>query len=181
MPLLFAYGSNMDIAAMAERCPASRPLGQARLARHRLVIMREGYVSVVRDPRRAVYGLLWEVALADMAALDRYECVAAGLYTKRQLPVVTERGPRGALVYLGANAGPGTPQPGYLEIVLRAGREAGLPQRHLAEIEALGARSGSVSSAPRPARLLPTVRPTSATPFARAASGPDNRGWTWRP
>ena len=27
MPLYFAYGANMDVAAMAQRCPNSKPLG----------------------------------------------------------------------------------------------------------------------------------------------------------
>ena len=79
MPLCFAYGSNMDRDAMAARCPASRPIGLARLARHRPAMMREGYLTVTRDPRRDVHGLLWDVALADMAALDRYEGVSGGL------------------------------------------------------------------------------------------------------
>ena len=30
MPLYFAYGANMDRAAMAERCPRSTPLGLVR-------------------------------------------------------------------------------------------------------------------------------------------------------
>ena len=46
MPLHFAYGSNMDVAAMRARCPASRPLGLARLARPRFVITPEGYAAV---------------------------------------------------------------------------------------------------------------------------------------
>jgi len=41
MPLYFSYGSNMDVAGMAARCPRSKPLGLARLAHHRLAIMRE--------------------------------------------------------------------------------------------------------------------------------------------
>src|SRR5215211_3190831 len=67
MPLYFAYGSNMDVAAMAERCPASRPIGIARLPRHRFMIAREGYATVTRDPRRTVWGILWELALVDVA------------------------------------------------------------------------------------------------------------------
>src|SRR5215203_7027199 len=94
MPPYFAYGSNMDHAAMAERCPASRPLGIARLPRHRFFIAREGYASVARDPRRTVWGVLWDLALANMSALDRYECVAS-----RQ-PVLSQRGPRRALIYV---------------------------------------------------------------------------------
>ena len=50
MPLYFAYGSNMDRTAMLARCPHSRPVGPARLMRHRFFVMDEGYASVLRDP-----------------------------------------------------------------------------------------------------------------------------------
>ena len=44
---------------MARRCPRSKALGLARLERHRLAVMREGWLtavrtSVLRRPRRAV-------------------------------------------------------------------------------------------------------------------------------
>ena len=136
MPLYFAYGSNMDAAAMALRCPASRLVGQGRLQRHRFVIMREGYASVVREPAETVWGVLWELALADVPALDRYEGVAGGLYVKAYQPVSTCGGVRRALVYLGRNAGPGLPRPGYLEAVLAAGEAAQLPASYLRQIRA---------------------------------------------
>lgn len=79
MPLYFAYGANMDAAAMALRCPASRLIGRGRLPRHRFVIMREGWASVVRAPGATVWGVLWELALSDIPALDRYEGVAGVL------------------------------------------------------------------------------------------------------
>ena len=131
MPLSFAYGSNMDVAAMRARCPGSRPLGVARLPRHRFVIMREGYASVVRDPRGTVWGLLWDLALADVPALDRYEGVASGLYVKAQQPVLTGAGAKRALVYLGRGGLGGTPRPGYLEGVVAAARAAGLPENYI--------------------------------------------------
>ncbi|WP_407519863.1 gamma-glutamylcyclotransferase family protein [Methylobacterium oryzisoli] len=136
MPLYFAYGSNMDRAAMARRCPASRACGIGRLHRHRFVIMREGYASVVRDPAATVWGLVWDLALSDVPALDRYEGVAGGLYVKAQQPVVTPEGVRRALVYLGRSQG-GTPRPGYLQGVIAAGREAGLPEAYLRGLSGL--------------------------------------------
>ncbi|HLH12995.1 MAG TPA: gamma-glutamylcyclotransferase family protein, partial [Methylovirgula sp.] len=78
--LYFAYGSNMDRAAMHRRCPNSRALGRARLARHRLFIAAPGYVSIKTDPRADVHGVLYDLALSDVAALDRYEEVGRGLY-----------------------------------------------------------------------------------------------------
>ena len=43
---------------MARRCPRSKALGLARLERHRLAVMREGWLTAVRDPSSAVHGVL---------------------------------------------------------------------------------------------------------------------------
>jgi hypothetical protein len=155
MPLYFAYGSNMDRAAMAARCPASQPLGLARLARHRFVVTREGYASVLRDPRRVVWGLVWDMAFADMPALDRYESVAGGLYVKLTQSVITERGARRALIYVGRSAGTGQPRPGYLEGVAAAARDAGLPPDYIAEIEAWSPQVGARQGAPQKRQVRP--------------------------
>ena len=95
MPLYFAYGANMNREAMARRCPRSSALVRARLARHRLAVMREGWLTVVRDPRASVHGVLWDVALSDVPPLDRYEGLAQGLYAKIAQPVLTESGQSG--------------------------------------------------------------------------------------
>lgn len=134
MPLYFAYGANMDAAAMALRCPVSRLLGGGRLPRHRFIIMREGYASVVRDPTRTVWGVLWELASDDVPALDRYEGVAGGLYAKATVPVTTDDGVRRALIYLGRSTAPGRPRPGYLDAVLAAADAARLPHAYRREI-----------------------------------------------
>jgi gamma-glutamylcyclotransferase (GGCT)/AIG2-like uncharacterized protein YtfP len=135
MPFYFAYGSNMDVAAMATRCPGSRPVGPAKLMRHRFELMREGYATVVRDPGHAVHGLLWDLALRDVARLDRYEDVDKGLYAKLYSAVMAAQGPRLALVYCGSNTGPGAALPGYMEAVIAAGRTLALPAAYLAELE----------------------------------------------
>lgn len=137
MPLYFAYGSNMDVTAMAARCPASKPLGLARLARHRLIINADGYATVVRDPKTDVHGLLFDLAFSDIPALDRYEGVGRGLYSKLIQPVLTAQGPRKAMVYIGRSAVTGKPQPGYLEGVIAAAEAAGLAARYIAGLRAL--------------------------------------------
>jgi gamma-glutamylcyclotransferase (GGCT)/AIG2-like uncharacterized protein YtfP len=134
MPLYFAYGANMDAAAMAARCPVSRLIGGGHLPGHRFIIMREGYASIVPDPRRTVRGVLWELARDDIPALDRYEGVAGGLYTKAFLPVRTPGGVKRALIYRGCSTAPGRPRPGYLEAVVAAARAAQLPPAYLREL-----------------------------------------------
>src|ERR1700734_2774137 len=104
----------MDVNAMARRCPRSKALGLARLERHRLAGMREGWLTAVRAPSSAVHGVLWDLALSDIPALDRYEGLSQGLYAKLTQPVIAERGPKQAIVYFGANAGPGAVRPDYI-------------------------------------------------------------------
>src|SRR5271165_5382900 len=134
MPLYFAYGSNMSAEAMARRCPRSKALGPARLARHRIAVMREGWLTAVRDPRSSVHGVLWDLALSDVPALDRYE---GRLYAKISQLVITETAARRALVYIGANVGPGTLRPDYLSEVLEAARAWPLPREAIAALETL--------------------------------------------
>jgi gamma-glutamylcyclotransferase (GGCT)/AIG2-like uncharacterized protein YtfP len=143
MPLYFAYGANMDGDAMTRRCPRSKPLGPSRFMRRRLAVMREGWLTVARDPRSAVHGVLWDLALADVPALDRYESVATGLYVKLTQAVVAGRGARQAIVYVGANAGPGAARPDYIAQVIAAARSWPLPAEAVEareRIAAAGAR-----------------------------------------
>jgi gamma-glutamylcyclotransferase (GGCT)/AIG2-like uncharacterized protein YtfP len=138
MPLYFAYGANMDAAAMSHRCPKARPLGRARLARRRFIIMEAGFASVAPDPRANVHGVLWDLALADVPALDRFEEIARGLYRKISQPVLREAGGAvSALVYVGSSIKPGEPHPGYLESIIDAAREWSLPAPYVAFLETL--------------------------------------------
>jgi hypothetical protein len=158
MPLYFAYGSNMDRNAMATRCPASKAVGTGRLMRHRFIVFSEGYASVARHPASATWGLLWDLALSDMPALDRYESLSTGLYTKVIQPIVTELGPRRAIVYVGREAEAGIPKPGYMEGVVEAAEALGLPSSYIAELNTWNpSTSGQVA-------VRPAVRPLWAAP-----------------
>jgi len=138
MPLYFAYGANMNAAAMSRRCPKSRALGRARLVRRRFIITEAGFASVAPDPRANVHGILWDLALADVPALDRFEEIARGLYRKISQPVLRESGgPASALVYIGSSSRVGEPQPGYLESVIDSAREWSLPVSYVAYLETL--------------------------------------------
>ena len=139
MPLYFAYGANMSVSGMARRCPRSKPLGPARLARHQLAVMREGWLTVARDPRSSVHGVVWELALGDVAALDRYEGLARGLYAKLTQPVLAVQGPRRAIVYVGANAGPGAARTDYIADIIAAARSWPLPAEAIEVLERIAA------------------------------------------
>jgi hypothetical protein len=130
----------MDADAMAHRCPRLKALGLARLERHRLAVMREGWLTAVRNPSSAVHGVLWDLALSDIPALDRHESLSQGLYTKETQPVIAERGPKRAIIYFGANSGPGVARPAYLTKVLAAARSWPLPAPGVEALEKLARR-----------------------------------------
>jgi len=130
--------------------------------------MREGWLTAVRDSRGDVHGVLWDVALADMRPLDQYEGLAGGLYTKTQQAVIGERGAKQALVYFGANSGPGVAAAEYIAAVLAAARHWRLPAATIARLESFAATAGVAEpNAPANADRGPRVRPRFATPFDR--------------
>jgi hypothetical protein len=109
--------------------------------------MQEGYASVLRDPRQSVHGVLWDIALADMRALDHYEGVAQGLYRKVIQPVLREGGGSArALVYIGRGTQGGQARPGYLQGILAArtlsASAAGAWHRHAIERSKIHAGRG---------------------------------------
>jgi len=159
MPLYFAYGSNMDRSAMARRCPRAAVIGPARLMRHRLDLTREGWLTVTRDPRETVHGILWNLSLADVPPLDRYEGVAKGLYVKAIQPVVTAGQSRRALIYIGAHSGPGVASREYIEAVILGARQSGLPVAAFDSLRRFLPPSGGAREAGARARL--------AAPFER--------------
>lgn len=134
MPLYFAYGLNMDVAGMRERCPRSTPVSLARLPRHRFIVTTDGYASVVRDPRETVHGVLWDCALADIRTLDKFEDLASGLYVKISQPVIVEGGAKRALLYIGRSGTVGKPRPGYMEQVVAAAKEQALPEAYITSL-----------------------------------------------
>jgi gamma-glutamylcyclotransferase (GGCT)/AIG2-like uncharacterized protein YtfP len=162
MPLYFAYGANMDCEGMAVRCPGAVALGVASLKRHRFFIMREGYASVRRDPRGDVPGVLWELSLAHVRALDRFEELDRGLYVKLVQPVVIDKISKKALVYVAASAEPGKPRPGYLEDVIAAAESWNLPAPHLATM-----------------RMMLDSGRGAAPASARKAASRASQSWSW--
>jgi gamma-glutamylcyclotransferase (GGCT)/AIG2-like uncharacterized protein YtfP len=131
----FSYGSNMAPAGMEERCAAPSVLGVATVPGYRFRIAKRGYATMVPDRGSMVYGLLWSLTGEDLAALDQYEGVPAGHYTRTIIPVLFRGKPLEAQVYLAADPAPGKPRTGYLETVVQAARDLGLPPEYLAVLE----------------------------------------------
>lgn len=134
--LYAAYGSNMIVRQMVERCPRARLVGTGILDDHRFIITGDGVASVVQSDGDLVHVVVWAITVADEFCLDAYEGVALGIYRKRVLPVLMPTGTTSRLLtYIATTTAKGTPRPGYLESIIAAARRHGFPPVYLRELE----------------------------------------------
>lgn len=81
----FAYGSNLHLRQMANRCPESRLLGIGRLWGYWWQINERGYANVVEHIASHVDGICYLPNETDEAHLDINEGVGVGAYEKQIL------------------------------------------------------------------------------------------------
>lgn len=130
MPAYFAYGSNLNVAQMAQRCPDAADPRRATLADHDWLINERGVATVEPFDGAEVHGVLWEISATDLDVLDSAEGVPVR-YRRDRLVVDTDDGPREAWVYIDHRVEAGAPRPGYLERIIEGAVHHGLPQRWL--------------------------------------------------
>ena len=125
----------MTPANMAARIPRASFIGIGRLQRHRMALHEGARVSVLRDPRRVVFGAVYDVPLADILVLDRHEGVAAGRAQKIDQAIMMEEGAKHALLHLAI----GHLHPASIkdrETIAKAAHDLGLDASYIAELRA---------------------------------------------
>ena len=147
--LLFSYGANMAASEMAAGAPAARFLGVARLDgfalgfRRRSVRWRGGAADIVPAPGSSVWGVLHELPDDQFGDLDAKE--GLGFAYRRRSVCVEHDGRRvSAVAYEVIDKEPSDvpPTADYLELLRDAGRERGLPDDHLAVLDAFPSHIG---------------------------------------
>lgn len=100
--LYIAYGSNLNLPQMAQRCPTARVVGASEVKDHALLFRggRHGAVATI-EPREGVSVpvLLWEITPRDELALDRYEGYPS-FYEKQTLDLEVDGRRVSAMVYV---------------------------------------------------------------------------------
>ncbi len=132
-----AYGSNMDPAQMARRCPHSPQHGTGWLEGWRLTFGGEemgweGALATVAEAKaERVFVVLYEISENDEAALDGWDGATLGYYNKLRVRVATLDGDALAWLYvLNAYEG-GLPSARYLGIMADAAEAAGAPDDYV--------------------------------------------------
>lgn len=137
-----AYGSNMDPAQMAQRCPHSPQRGTGWLEGWRLTFGGEdmgwegALATVVEAQGQSVFVALYEMSEADEAELDRWDGVTLGYYRKSKVRVATLDGDVLAWLYVLNDYEGGLPSARYLGILADAAEKAGAPADYVERLRA---------------------------------------------
>lgn len=125
----FAYGANMNHRAMKKRCPGAIFLSKALLEDYRFLYdgNRGGiYANVVSKKGEQVWGGLFSLDQADLAALDAYEVYPVE-YQRKFVKVqgANEKYCR-AIIYYRRNQPAGVPTKSYRRLVVWGAKDCGL-------------------------------------------------------
>lgn len=115
-----AYGSNLNIEQMAQRCPTARIIGTAKLMGYKLVfkgLQTNAYATVEPSENNIVPVLIWELKPQDEKALDRYEGFP-NFYYKKTIKITINNINIEAMIYIMNNkAKLGIPSKAYYDII----------------------------------------------------------------
>lgn len=134
--LMISYGSNLNCRQMAQRCPTAQPIAVAWLEDYRLVYQgRPGnaHANVIPEKGQKVPVAIWEISAQDERALDRYEGVAGGYYTKEYVEIECNGEKVEALIYLMTPNPYNRPSDYYLDVIVHGYRDFNLPAEYLNE------------------------------------------------
>lgn len=143
--LNIAYGSNLNLGQMRERCPGATIFGAGMVSGYRLLFRGEkddAFLTIEPAPDRMVPVLLWVLSEEDERSLDRYEGYPEA-YRKETITVMMADGPIDAMVYIMNGPDPfNRPSARYLQTVREGYATAGFDpvfiERALAESPPVG-------------------------------------------
>ncbi len=115
MKLYFAYGSNLWLQQMKERCPNHKIVGNGILKGYRWIISERGYANIVKSSQDEVQGAVYEISDSDESTLDIKEGVRNGAYRKEMMTVEVDGQSLKCLVYVDPIEHEGKPKQEYIE------------------------------------------------------------------
>ena len=129
--MYFAYGSNMCIRQMNDRCPNNSKIGIAQLSGYRWIISTRGYANVVKSSNDDVWGVIYEISIQDEAKLDGYEGVSTKCYLKENLDILIDRRIKNCLTYVDPITEIGIPSYTYSNTINEGILDSKLPEEYV--------------------------------------------------
>ena len=129
--LYFAYGSNLCIRQMNDRCPNNSKIGMGKLKGHRWIITERGYANVVKSSDEDVWGIIYEISMSDEEKLDVYEGVSTKCYVKENLDILIDGKIQNCLTYVDPTTEEGVPTSTYANTIDEGLCDSKLPEEYV--------------------------------------------------
>ena len=129
--LYFAYGSNLCIRQMNDRCPNNSKIGTGKLKGHRWIITKRGYANVVKSSDEDVWGIIYEISMSDEDKLDVYEGVSKKCYVKENLDILIDGKIQNCLTYVDPTTEEGVPTSTYANTIDEGLCDSKLPEEYV--------------------------------------------------
>lgn len=139
MKYYFAYGANMDLDRMLDRCPNANFIEVGELKGYRFIINTRGVASIVPDITSSVNGIIWTIAEEDEAFLDYFEGVKGGWYAKHAVTVceIGKNNIYNCLVYIASDSKEGKPIEDYFTNIIKWAKNYQFQQEYIIYLESL--------------------------------------------
>jgi gamma-glutamylcyclotransferase (GGCT)/AIG2-like uncharacterized protein YtfP len=131
--IYFAYGSNMDIDQMEDRCGEGsfELIGKGKLENYKFIINGRGVATIVPSKDSVVYGLCFEV---NDDCLKKLDCCEGHprIYDRKKLKITTNKEELSTWIYIDSNnISVGKPRDNYLEKIIKAAKKFKIPDDYI--------------------------------------------------
>jgi len=132
----FAYGSNMDLEQMYERCPHNNKLlGVSILEGWEFFINSRGVANIIMSENSNVYGIIFKITDRCLSCLDMHEGYPS-IYQRDELPVKFGDMTLNAWVFIDKKSiDKGKPRTNYIERIIVASRKFKFPKDYIKHLE----------------------------------------------
>ena len=139
--IYFAFGSNMNLAQMAYRCPHSIFIKKEKLSNWSFIITNRGFANIVPEKNRVVRGCLWNLTKKDEETLDQYEGINQGYYDKKYMKVGEYEN---VLIYISKTKETGSVWNDYLNIITEGAKQIKLESDYILELQNWNKRNKNI-------------------------------------
>lgn len=98
MKLYIAYGSDMNLEEMNQRCPKSQVYGKYKLDNYKMTFRGKGHANMEESEGGSIPILIWKITKECERELDKYKGYP-DYYTKKEIPLEINGKILKALVY----------------------------------------------------------------------------------
>lgn len=127
----FAYGSNLWLKQMNERCPENEKIGLAVLRGYRWMINTRGFANIALSKKDEVWGIVYTISKSDEITLDKFEGVSKGSYKKIKLDTFMDSNKLQCLVYIDPIVAEGKSKKEYNERINRGLEDSKLSKEYV--------------------------------------------------